>query len=488
MILWAQRNTPFQFVSLLLLLTLPFLALPSFASETKPVATTKQESPVLVKTMAELAKAVSKAKPGDVITIADGNYDQGCTLKGKGTQDKPIVVRAQTLGQVGISKPVTIQGSYVTLLGVRFSKQGRVHIDGVGCRLSRCSMSNIESGKWVTVSSASSKIEIDHCLFEKKENNRKLSRGCQLIQIYVRNKGEGHHIHHNHFRDIPKGKGNGFETVQLITQGNPFNPKGGDCGTVIEDNLFERCNGEAEIISVKSNGNIVRRNTFHECRGSLVLRHGHRNQAVSNIFIGGKEEGSGGIRLQGKDQVIVNNYFHGLKYALAMMDGTPDDLYVRVERAKIVNNTVVDCKRALSVGHNHSKHPNGTTPSQCVIANNLFVGDTKDEASPLVEYVQGDKPEGWTWANNVYSGTLGIPPTKGLRKGTPALNITKGAVALPTRNTPSAKEPVPGVKAAEKDMCGVSRGTNATLGAIQFSDKMAAAKPLTAKQVGPEAK
>lgn len=488
MILWAQRNTPFQFVSLLLLLTLPFLALPSFASETKPVATTKQESPVLVKTMAELAKAVSKAKPGDVITIADGNYDQGCTLKGKGTQDKPIVVRAQTLGQVGISKPVTIQGSYVTLLGVRFSKQGRVHIDGVGCRLSRCSMSNIESGKWVTVSSASPKIEIDHCLFEKKENNRKLSRGCQLIQIYVLNKGEGHHIHHNHFRDIPKGKGNGFETVQLITQGNPFNPKGGDCGTVIEDNLFERCNGEAEIISVKSNGNIVRRNTFHECRGALVLRHGHRNQAVSNIFIGGKEEGSGGIRLQGKDQVIVNNYFHGLKYALAMMDGTPDDLYVRVERAKIVNNTVVDCKRALSVGHNHSEHPNGTTPSQCVIANNLFVGDTKDEASPLVEYVQGDKPEGWTWANNVYSGTLGIPPTKGLRKGTPALNITKGAVALPTRNTPSAKEPVPGVKAAEKDMCGVSRGTNATLGAIQFSDKMAAAKPLTAKQVGPEAK
>ena len=488
MIFWTQRNTPFQFASLLLLLTLPFLALPSFAAETKLVATTKKESPVLVKTMAELAKAVSKAKPGDVITLADGNYDQGCTLKGKGTQDKPIVVRAQTLGQVGISKPVTIQGSYVTLLGVNFTAQGSVHMSGVGSRLSRCSMSNIGSGKWVMVSSGSRNIEIDHCLFEKKENNRKLSRGCQLIQIYVRNKGEEHHVHHNHFRDIPKGKGNGFETVQLITEGNPFNPKGGDCGTVIEDNLFERCNGEGEIISVKSNGNIVRRNTFHECRGSLVLRHGHRNQAVSNFFIGGKEKGSGGIRLQGQDQVIVNNYFHGLKYAVAMMDGTPDGHYVRVERAKIVNNTVVDCKRALSVGHNHSKHPNGTAPSQCVIANNLFVGDTKDEASPLVEYVQGDKPEGWTWANNVYSGTLGIPPTKGLRKGTPALNITNGNVAMPTRRTPSAKEAVRGVKAAEKDMCGVSRGRNATLGAIQFSDKMAAAKPLTAKQVGPEAK
>ena len=80
MIPWTQRNTPFQCVSLLLLFTLPILALPSFASESKPVATTKEESPVLVKTMAELAKAVSKAKPCDVITLADGNYDQGCTL------------------------------------------------------------------------------------------------------------------------------------------------------------------------------------------------------------------------------------------------------------------------------------------------------------------------------------------------------------------------------------------------------------------------
>jgi hypothetical protein len=111
MIVWTQRNTPIQFVSLLLLLTLPFLALPSFAAETKPVAKTRNEAPVLVTTMKALRKAVSEAKPGDVITLADGNYDQGCKLIGKGTSDKPIVVRAQTLGQVGISKPVTIQGS-----------------------------------------------------------------------------------------------------------------------------------------------------------------------------------------------------------------------------------------------------------------------------------------------------------------------------------------------------------------------------------------
>ena len=488
MIFYTQRNTPIQFVSLLLLLALPFLALPSFAAESEPVATTPKEAPVLVTTMAALQKAVSEAKPGDVITLADGNYDQGCKLIGKGTSDMPIVVRAQTLGKVGIAGPVRVEGSYVTLLGVNFTAQGSVHMSGVGCRLSRCSMSNVGSGKWVTVNSGSRKLEIDHCLFEKKENNLNRARDCQLIQIMVRNKGEGHHIHHNHFRDIPKGKGNGFETIQLITSGNPFNPKGGDCETVIEDNLFERCNGEGEIISVKSSGNIVRRNTFRECRGSLVLRHGHRNQAVSNIFIGGKETGSGGIRIQGLDQVVANNYFDGLKYGVSMMNGTPDDLYVRVERATIIHNTVVDCKRALKVGINHSKYPNGAVPRQCVIANNLFASNPKDEESCIVEYVEGAKPDRWTWANNVYSGTLGIPPTKGLRKGTPALNITKGHLPMPTDKTPSATEPVPGVKAAEKDMCGRARSTTATVGAIQFSDKMTAVKPLTAKQVGPEAK
>jgi hypothetical protein len=137
---------------------------------------------------------------------------------------------------------------------------------------------------------------------------------------------------------------------------------------------------------------------------------------------------------------------------------------------------------------NHPKHPEGTPPSQCVVANNLFVGNPKDKAATIVEYIKGDEPEAWTWAGNVYSGTLGIPPTKGLREGTPALSSTKGPLPLPTRRTPSAKELAPPVKAAAKDMCGQTRSTTPTAGAIQFSDKMTAVKPLTAKQVGPEAK
>ena len=155
------------------------------------------------------------------------------------------------------------------------------------------------------------------------------------MQIYVRNQGERHHIHHNHFVDIPEG--NGYETLQLITEGNPWDPEPGHCGTLIEYNLFERCNGEGEIISVKSNGNLLRRNTFRDCRGALVLRHGDDNVVSENFFWGEGEHRAGGVRLQGTDQVVVNNLFHSLNaFGVGMMDGASDDLYVRVERAGCV--------------------------------------------------------------------------------------------------------------------------------------------------------
>ena len=99
-------------------------------------------------------------------------------------------------------------------------------------------------GKWIRVRAESREVEIDRCRFENKTNNLEEVRGCQLMQIYVRNQGERHHVHHNYFVDVPDGKeSNGYETLQLITEGNPYDPEPGDCETVIEYNLFERCNG-----------------------------------------------------------------------------------------------------------------------------------------------------------------------------------------------------------------------------------------------------
>ncbi|MDT8389752.1 MAG: polysaccharide lyase 6 family protein [Lentisphaeria bacterium] len=379
--------------------------------------------PITVDSPDALESAVAKARPGAVIVLADGTYDQAVTLAGKGTAESPVVVRAQRVGGVKLKNTLTITGNHLAVIGFSFTDEGSVRIQGDGHRLSRCHIDNAVGRHWVHILAGSRQIEVDHCRFENKEINRASGRGGVVLKADVLNRKEQHHFHHNHFRNIPKGKGsNGYETVQVITKGNPFDPdslpNAGDCETVIERNLFERCNGEAEIISNKANGNRIRGNTFVACRGSVVLRHGHRNIAEGNVFMGGDEKGSGGVRLQGRDQIVADNYFRGLgNWAVAMMDGTPDQLYVRVERAKILRNTIVDCGVGLSIGQNHSKHPNGTVPKDCLIENNLIV----NPGNVAVQYVRGDVPEGWTWTGNVVKGAIGIPEMAGLVPGDPHL-------------------------------------------------------------------
>ncbi len=449
----------------------------------------KDESTTLVKSIEQLQKSVSVAKPGDVIVLADGIYDQRYKLSAKGTVDKPIIIRAETSGDVVIKQALDLQGEYVSLVGIQFSDKGSVAIKGRGCRFSRCVMTNVQSGKWLTVAAGSKNIEIDHCRFENKKNNLEMQRGCQLIQITVLNKNERHHIHHNHFRDVPRGpSGNGYETLQLITKGNPKNPKAGHSETTIENNLFERCNGEAEIISIKSNGNLIRGNTFRACQGSLVFRHGDSNTASCNYFFGDGEKGSGGVRMQGSDHVVANNYFSGLESsAITMMDGTTDDFYVRVERVHVLFNTFLNCQTDMTVGVKHSKYPNGSTPKDCLVAGNIFYTAPGHNAGIILQLIKNDPPEAWRWVDNTAYGKLGIAATDGIHEGDPNLSIRKTGLATPTSSTPSAKKLPEEAASLTTDILGNARGKQPTLGAIEYPVKTIKA-PLTAQQVGPVAR
>jgi hypothetical protein len=150
----------------------------------------------------------------------------------------------------------------------------------------------------------------------------------------------------------------------------------------------------------------------------------------------------------------------------------------------------VNCQYGLRVGINHSKHPNGTVPKDCVIANNIFVvkkaADSEPEDAPAaVRFVRGDKPEGWTWRGNIFTGSLGVPAREGIGQQCPALTFRKDNVALPTAKTPTAKGTASGPGPVESDLFGIVRGNNRTLGAIQFSDKNGGMGPLTKTGVGP---
>jgi poly(beta-D-mannuronate) lyase len=462
-----KKVTSYQ--SLTLILTLFALS---------PLQGAENANATIVTSIKELQETVANAKAVTTFLLKNGKYNELLDLKGKGSKEQPIVVRAETIGGVELLNQVTIQGEHLALIGFRFTENGGVTIkNGISCRISRCHMNNLKGAQWLRVDSKSRSIEIDHCLFEKKENNCEKDRDCQLMRIELTNNKESHHIHHNHFRDIPKGKtGNGYETIQLISRGNPNE---GETGNVIEYNLFERCDGESEIVSVKSNGNLLRGNTFSNCHGELVMRIGHRNMVTGNWFLGG----SGGVRLQGKDQVVINNYFDRLSGpGLAMMDGTEDEFYSRVERALVAHNTFVNCSQAFHIGINHSKYPDGTAPRDCTIANNIFYQE-KDAKNGLITFVKDQEPEQWTWQGNIYQGVLGIAPRKGLQQSS-AFSNKNGELLLPTAQTITALRT--GMKPNELsvDLAGKARPENGTVGAFQYDMKQNRAKPLGAEDVG----
>jgi poly(beta-D-mannuronate) lyase len=454
-----------------------------------PFTTTAQDT-AGIKTTAALLNAISGAKPGDVIILEDGIFDtHEVHISAKGAAGKPIEIRAKNRGKALFGVPLKIEGEYISLVGMGFKEKGAIAINGKNCRVSRCTWSDAKSGKWIQVLPGCSEIEIDHNLFENKTNNREMDRNCQLIQVVVRNKNERHHIHHNLFRDIPKGKtGNGFETLQLITENNPFDPPGGHSNSVIEDNLFIRCNGESEIISVKSNGNIVRRNTFRACAGSLVLRHGDDNVATGNFFFGDGEKESGGVRLQGTGQIVANNYFEGLgQLSLGMMDGTPDDLYIRVERAQILFNSFINCPKNFIIGLNHSKHPNGTAPKECKIAGNLFYFDKAQTPANFIEYVQNDQPENWVWTDNIAFGAPVIQGVPGIRTENPKLKFRGNKLAFPSAKTLQTECAGLENEKIKYDLFQTEWKKKRSVGAIQFPADRRNYKFLTERTVGPYA-
>ena len=66
--------------------------------------------------------------------------------------------------------------------------------------------------------------------------------------------------------------------------------------TVLEYNLFEECDGDPEIVSVKSCKDTVRYNTFRRCQGTGTLRHGDGSVLHDDFFRGEGKYGTGGDR------------------------------------------------------------------------------------------------------------------------------------------------------------------------------------------------
>lgn len=109
---------------------------------------------------------------------------------------------------------------------------------------------------------------IDHNFFHDKEN------GGNFITIDGTNSAvvsQNDRIDHNHFKNLGPRQANEMEAVRMGWSAMS-NSSG---NTILENNLFENCDGDPEIVSVKSCDNIVRNNTFIGSYGSLSLTSNH---------------------------------------------------------------------------------------------------------------------------------------------------------------------------------------------------------------------
>jgi hypothetical protein len=158
--------------------------------------------------------------------------------------------------------------------------------------------------------------------------------------------------------------------------------------TTVEFNLFEECNGDPEIVSVKTNDNTIRYNTFLRSQGTASLRQGNNSQLYGNYFLGRGKAGTGGVRVYGTGHRIFNNYFEGLTgntwdAALAITNGDVDTTstsmssHHRPNRISVVFNTFVNNAHNMQFGFTNNGNY-GKPPVNITIANNLIAGSQNE--------------------------------------------------------------------------------------------------------------
>ncbi|MFI5527313.1 polysaccharide lyase 6 family protein [Kitasatospora sp. NPDC051853] len=441
-------------------------------------------------TLDALQQAIDRAVPGDRLVLANGTYtvpaNRPIRVSGRnGTTAAPITIAAESKGGV------VLQGAK----GFEFADSGNITVTGFAFRQSStleipesCSrirltrndfrLTDTTGFHWLVVSG--NDVKVDRNRFHDKSTAGVFlvldGPGADRQEVAKRLT-----VLRNHFSDHRYTGSNGGEAIRLGVSHRAL----GDADATVEYNLFERCDGDAEAVSVKSSGNTVRYNTLRDSRGGIVLRHGNGSTVEGNHLLDGGE----GIRLYGNDHVVVNNHLTGLTgRALVIGSGSTRDHYAgepdsertghdACDRALVLHNTLAGNAGGLS-GEERTYEPRNV-----VIADNLLVA----ERGTLVGL---GRTTGFTWQGNILWGAAanGTAPAGGWRRVDPRL--VRGADGV---NRLSAGSPAigaagyTGTRAVTEDVDGQPRGTARDVGADQYSTQPPVRRPLTTADVGPDA-
>lgn len=421
--------------------------------------------------MPQLAKILKgKLKAGDIVYLEDGVYkDFQVVFKGNGSEKYPITLKARNVGKVILTGAlsVRISGDYLTIDGFVMKDGMAAKTDIIEfrtsstefanyCRLTNSVIDNCNnpdpkfrtstkfSERWIMLYGKNNRI--DHCYFTNKIN------GGVLMMVNIKDEASqdnNHKIDCNFFSHRPYFTPE--NNAEIIRLGDSYTSQL-SCKSIIENNYFLACDGEVEIISIKSCDNILRKNVFYESQGALVCRHGHRNTIEGNVFIGNGKQNTAGVRIINQGHRVFNNLFQDLvgtrSYsALCVMAGVfelptektdldrePLNAYHRVKDVEICHNTFINCQN-IDLGTNTvyyysesnpifpSKKVDGRLAPQCIIANNVIYNTESSNVLNLVH----ENTKDISFYNNVYNSRSKISVKGFVSRKVEYLKSPKGA-------------------------------------------------------------
>lgn len=375
------------------------------------------------KTIVNSAAAINNGNwtSSDTIVMKNGIWtNQSIVLKGNGTEVNPIVLIAETEGQVILNgnSSMSFSGKFIEVNGLYF-KEGSLSTSSViefrtsssqfaeNSRLTNCCIEsynpadNTVDNKWVSLYGKDN--QVDHCSFINKNNS-----GTLLVVWLTSGVTVNHIISDNYF---------GYRNSNLDASGSELNGQEiiriGDSSTsmttaacIVKNNFFENCNGEIEVISNKSCGNIYKNNLFFECKGMLTLRHGNNCVVEGNYFFGNGISDTGGVRIIGENHKVYNNYFEKLKgtnyrSAICIVRGKENSAlneYFQVKNALVAFNTFVNCNQAFSINYNSSSSLT-LPPIGSVIAHNHIYNTSSSNTNVNISTVNLAAMD-LSWKNN----------------------------------------------------------------------------------------
>tara|TARA_B100000809_G_scaffold19840_3_gene17496 strand:- start:24977 stop:27685 length:2709 start_codon:yes stop_codon:yes gene_type:complete len=471
----------------------------------------------------EIEDAIAASVPGDTVVIKDGTYTNlEILFNVDGTASSPILLQAQSKGGVSLegNSGLKIAGDYLIVDGLHFQNGERA--DGRGIirfyddstdtstfanhsRLTNTTIDGFNSQDsevryhWVNVRGSHNEIDHNHFTNMQMSGVMVIVNRRDSTDANYPNFEDNHHFHHNYFDtrisvNYPD-RANGQEGLKIGSGAEA----GTDSNTIAEYNLFYKIDGEAEIISSKSDSNIFRYNTFLDNQGSITLRNGDDNQVYGNFIDGGGINGTGGIRIIGNGHKVYNNHIKNTKKAgITIYAGTGGNgsEYRSAEDLEIYNNTIVNSKPSLVIGQVGSdpfQHINA--PINSIIANNaiyyagstaLFDDDPKYlDIEPSITFI-GNIAYGSSTSISNELAVLGRTITAAqIDEINPGLSADVDGVFVPTVSSAVVNAVNTNYSLANIDIHGLSRDSIHDVGAAEYTTTASINKPLTVADVGP---